>query len=40
MVDLGAYEFTDLEAGKIKPEESFMNAYAESILIRTRPCSY
>ena len=29
MVDLGKYEFKYLETGKITPEESFMNDYAE-----------
>ena len=29
MVNLGTYEFKDLKTEKIKPEESFMNAYAE-----------
>ena len=31
MVDLGMYEFTDLETGKTKPEESFMNDYTEEL---------
>ena len=31
MVDMGTYEFKDLETKKITPEESFMNAYAEEI---------
>ena len=31
MVDLGTYEFKDLNTGKIKPEELFMNDYAEEI---------
>ena len=29
MVNLGTYQFKDLNTGKITPEESFMNAYAE-----------
>ena len=31
MVDLGTYEFRDLNTGNIKPEELFTNAYAEEI---------
>ena len=31
MVDLGTYEFNDLNAGKIKPEEFFTNAYVEEV---------
>ena len=31
MVDLGMYEFKDSETGKITPEESFMNSYAEEV---------
>ena len=31
MVDLGTYEFKDLETGKISPEESFTNYYAEEV---------
>ena len=29
MVDLGTYEFTDLETGKIIPADLFMNACVE-----------
>ena len=29
MVDLGKYEFKDLNTGEIAPKEPFMNAYAE-----------
>ena len=29
LVDMGAYEFKDFEIGKITPEESFMNIYAD-----------
>ena len=31
MVDLGIYEFKDLNTGEIKPEELFPNNYAEEI---------
>ena len=31
MVDLGTYEFKDLNTGNITPEESFTNAYADEI---------
>ena len=31
MVDLGAYEFKDLNTGKIIPEKLFTNYYAEEI---------
>ena len=31
MVDLVTYEFINISTGKITPEESFMNAYAEEI---------
>ena len=31
IVDLGTYEYKDLETGKITPEELFMNAYAEEV---------
>ena len=30
-VDLGTYEFKDLNRGKITPEESFINSYIEYI---------
>ena len=31
MVDLGTYKFKTLNTGKITPEESFMDAYAEEM---------
>ena len=31
MVDVGTYECKDLNAGKITPEELFINAYIEEI---------
>ena len=31
MVDLDAYKFKDLNAGKITPEKSFTNAYVEEV---------
>ena len=31
MVDMGTYEFKDLNTGNIKPEELFMNAYIEEV---------
>ena len=31
MVDLVAYLFKDLNTGKIKPEESFTDAYVEEV---------
>ena len=31
MVDLGTYEFKDLNIWKSTPEESFMNTYTEEI---------
>ena len=31
MVGVGAYEFTDLETGKITPEVYFMNTYSEEL---------
>ena len=31
MVDLGMCEFKDLNTGEIKPEQSFINDYAEGI---------
>ena len=31
MADIGTYECTDSETGKITPEELFMNAYADEV---------
>ena len=31
MVDLGAYILKDLNTGKVKPEESFTDAYVEEV---------
>ena len=31
MVDMGTFQFKDLNAGKITPEELFMDAYVEEI---------
>ena len=31
MVDMGVYEFKDLETGKITPEKSLINDYTEEV---------
>ena len=39
MVGLGTYEFKILNMGKITPEESFTNAYAEEIHESEQVCT-
>ena len=40
MVDLGTYEFKDLNIGNITTKESFTNAYAEEIYESEQVCNY
>ena len=39
MVDVGIYEFKDLNTGEITPEESFINDYAEKINESEQVCT-
>ena len=39
MNDLGVYEFKILNRGKITPEESFTNAYAEEVYESKHVCT-
>ena len=39
MVDLGTYEFKDLDTGKISPKEQFIYAYAEEVHESEQVCT-